>query len=70
MYLILIFHLMGRYLYVADQTAGLLVYDVQDITDPFVVATIETSGYATGIILSNDGSKAYVADYGEGCSSF
>ena len=25
-----------------------------------------TAGYATGIILSNDGSKAYVADYGEG----
>ena len=29
-----------------------------------------TAGYATGIILSNDGSKAYVADYGEGVLVF
>ena len=55
--------MMGQRLYVADIRNGLVIVDVSDPARPTKLGSYDTAGYAEGIILSSDGSRAYIADY-------
>jgi len=48
--------------YVASGSNGLKIVSISDPNNPSLIATIDTPGYANGVILSGDGNTAYVSD--------
>ncbi|NDH94023.1 MAG: hypothetical protein EBZ13_05700, partial [Planctomycetia bacterium] len=57
----------GQHLFVADGNAGgLQVLNVSDPTNPAIVGTSVTSGFAVDVAVSADGQRAYVADQAGG----
>src|SRR4051812_23468069 len=56
--------LSNQYVYVACETAGLVIIDVSNSRDPQLVGSYDTSGSAWAVAVS--GSYAFVADYGSG----
>jgi len=58
----------GDYLYVADNSKGLLIYNITDISSIALLSSIEPSeeGLAKSVIVSNDETKAYVSAWSAG----
>ncbi|KND47938.1 MAG: hypothetical protein AB199_04240 [Parcubacteria bacterium C7867-004] len=56
--------IVGKYAYVADDTAGLQIIDVSNPALPTLVSTLDTSGFATDIAVA--GKYAYISDYAGG----
>ena len=54
----------GSYAYIADEANGLVVVDISDPTNPTLVGSYNTAGYAAGMAVS--GSYAYIADCDNG----
>ena len=50
----------GSHAYIADGVAGLIVVDVTEPANPFVVGSVDTPGYTYSVAVS--GNYAYVAD--------
>lgn len=53
-------HVVGNYAYVADENAGLEIYDITDKTNPVMISQHYDGGIAWDVVV--DGSYAYVAD--------
>jgi len=53
-------YLSGEYAYIATGDSGLKIIDTSDITTPYVVGFVDTSGYASDVYVS--GNHAYIAD--------
>ena len=49
--------------YVAQDSAGLIVYNIDNSGSISPLGYISTGGGATDVVLSQDGSKAYVTDW-------
>jgi hypothetical protein len=49
---------------VADSYAGLQVIDISDPTNPTIIGTVDTPGFANSVFIS--GNNAYVADWDSG----
>jgi hypothetical protein len=54
----------GKYAYVADDSPGLLIFDITNPASPALISTTNTSGGAYDVVVS--GKYAYVADRGSG----
>ena len=50
----------GNYAYVADDSQGLVIVNIEDPANPTWVGSYDTDGYANGVTIS--GNYAYVAD--------
>ncbi len=60
----------GDWLYVADNTLGVVILDRSDPADPRVVGAADTAGGAQDLALSADGTTLYVAVGGAGVEVF
>nr|WP_281054696.1 PKD domain-containing protein [Thiothrix nivea] len=56
----------GTKIFAAGYLAGLIIFDITNPAQPYVLSSFDTDGEARGVTLSADNKRAYVADSDKG----